>query len=142
MQKTKILIILSFFLLFFMACSNDKKNTSKTQNTVEEIIQIEQNDEKTELSDSNLPLPVDDEMQTSKNTYEVNLSVISSLYKQKCASCHGEKGELQINHNPAIKTLNNKTFIQKIKILKDKNHSFLTQEQIYNLADFINKGKL
>ncbi|EAL9397350.1 cytochrome c, partial [Campylobacter jejuni] len=25
--------------------------------------------------------------------------------------------------------------------IKDKNHSFLSDEQIQNLADFINKGK-
>ncbi|MBR8635968.1 cytochrome c, partial [Campylobacter jejuni] len=56
MQKAKILIALSFFLLVLSACSNDEKNISKTQNTDQEVVQIEQNDEKTELSDSNLPL--------------------------------------------------------------------------------------
>ncbi|ECY2115285.1 TPA: cytochrome c [Campylobacter jejuni] len=141
MQKAKILIALSFFLLVLSACSNDEKNISKTQNTDQEIVQIEQNDEKTELSDSNLPLPVDDEAQISDNEYEANPSVINSLYKQKCATCHGEKGELKPKNSTAIKTLNNKIFIQKIKMIKDKNHSFLSDEQIQNLADFINKGK-
>ncbi|HDZ5095774.1 TPA: cytochrome c [Campylobacter jejuni] len=141
MQKAKILITLSFFLLVLSACSNDEKNISKTQNTDQEIVQIEQNDEKTELSDSNLPLPVDDEAQISDNEYEANPSVINSLYKQKCATCHGEKGELKPKNSTAIKTLNNKIFIQKIKMIKDKNHSFLSNEQIQNLADFINKGK-
>ncbi|HDZ4939858.1 TPA: cytochrome c [Campylobacter jejuni] len=141
MQKAKILIALSFFLLVLSACSNDEKNISKTQNTDQEIVQIEQNDEKTELSDSNLPLPVDDEAQISDNEYEANPSVINSLYKQKCATCHGEKGELKPKNSTAIKTLNNKIFIQKIKMIKDKNHSFLSNEQIQNLADFINKGK-
>lgn len=51
MQKAKILIALSFFLLVLSACSNDEKNISKTQNTDQEVVQIEQNDEKTELSD-------------------------------------------------------------------------------------------
>ncbi|HDZ5065618.1 TPA: cytochrome c [Campylobacter jejuni] len=141
MQKAEILIALSFFLLVLSACSNDEKNISKTQNTDQEIVQIEQNDEKTELSDSNLPLPVDDEAQISDNEYEANPSVINSLYKQKCATCHGEKGELKPKNSTAIKTLNNKIFIQKIKMIKDKNHSFLSDEQIQNLADFINKGK-
>ncbi|MBM0636491.1 cytochrome c [Campylobacter sp. VicNov18] len=141
MQKTKILIVSSFFLLFLIACSNDKNNTSKPQNTDQEIVQVEQNDEKTELSDSNLPLPVDDEIQTLKNKYDANPSVISSLYKQKCASCHGEKGELKPNNSVAIKTLNSQIFIQKIKQIEDKNHSFLSEEQIQNLADFMSKGK-
>ncbi|HAA1523848.1 cytochrome C oxidase Cbb3 [Campylobacter sp. BCW_6876] len=141
MQKAKILIALSFFLLVLSACSNDEKNISKTQNTDQEVVQIEQNDEKTELSDSNLPLPVDDEAQSSDDEYEANPTIINSLYKQKCAACHGEKGELKPKNSTAIKTLGNKIFIQKIKTIKDKNHSFLSNEQIQNLADFINKGK-
>ncbi|EFC31934.1 cytochrome c family protein [Campylobacter jejuni subsp. jejuni 414] len=84
---------------------------------------------------------MDDEAQISDNEYEANPSVINSLYKQKCATCHGEKGELKPKNSTAIKTLNNKIFIQKIKMIKDKNHSFLSNEQIQNLADFINKGK-
>ncbi len=141
MQKAKILIALSFFLLVLSACSNDEKNISKTQNTDQEVVQIEQNDEKTELSDSNLPLPVDDEAQSLDDEYEANPTIINSLYKQKCATCHGEKGELKPKNSTAIKTLGNKIFIQKIKMIKDKNHSFLSDEQIQNLADFINKGK-
>ncbi|HED5760847.1 TPA: c-type cytochrome [Campylobacter jejuni] len=141
MQKAKILIALSFFLLVLSACSNDEKNISKTQNTDQEVVQIEQNDEKTELSDSNLPLPVDDEAQNSDDKHEANPTIINSLYKQKCATCHGEKGELKPKNSTAIKTLGNKIFIQKIKKIKDKNHSFLSDEQIQNLADFINKGK-
>lgn len=141
MQKIKILILSSFFCFSLIACSNDEKNTSKPQNTDQEIVQIEQNDEKTELSDSNLPLPVDDEIHNLENKYDANPSVISSLYRQKCASCHGEKGELKPENSIAIKTLNSKIFIQKIKKIKDKNHSFLSEEQIQNLADFISKGK-
>ncbi|EGM2779987.1 cytochrome c [Campylobacter jejuni] len=141
MQKAKILIALSFFLLVLSACSNDEKNISKTQNTDQEVVQIEQNDEKTELSDSNLPLPVDDEAQSLDDEHEANPTIINSLYKQKCATCHGERGELKPKNSTAIKTLGNKIFIQKIKTIKDKNHSFLSDEQIQNLADFINKGK-
>ncbi|ENY6720060.1 c-type cytochrome [Campylobacter jejuni] len=141
MQKAKNLIALSFFLLVLSACSNDEKNISKTQNIDQEVVQIEQNDEKTELSDSNLPLPVDDEAQTLDDEHEANSSIISSLYKQKCATCHGEKGELKPKNSTAIKTLGDKIFIQKIKMIKDKNHSFLSDEQIQNLADFTNKGK-
>lgn len=141
MQKAKILIALSFFLLVLSACSNDEKSISKAQNTDQEIVPIEQNDEKTELSDSNLPLPVDDEAQNLDNKLEANPSVVSSLYKQKCATCHGEKGEIKSKNGVAIKTLNSKIFTQKIKMIKDKNHSFLSDEQIQNLADFINKGK-
>lgn len=141
MQKAKILIALSFFLLVLSACSNDEKSISKAQNTDQEIVPIEQNDEKTELSDSNLPLPVDDEAQNLDNKLEANPSVVSSLYKQKCATCHGEKGEIKSKNGAAIKTLNSKIFTQKIKMIKDKNHSFLSDEQIQNLADFINKGK-
>ena len=84
---------------------------------------------------------MDDEAQTSDDEHEANPSIISSLYKQKCATCHGEKGELKPKNSTAIKTLGNKIFIQKIKTIKDKNHSFLSDEQIQNLADFINKGK-
>lgn len=141
MLKIKILFILSVFLSVFVACSNDEKNVSKAQNTEQEMVQIEQNDEKTELSDSNLPLPVDDEAQNLNEEHDTNPSVISSLYKQKCATCHGEKGELKPKNTLAIKSLDKQIFIQKIKALKDKNHSFLSEEQIQNLADFINKGK-
>ncbi|MFK0420906.1 cytochrome c, partial [Campylobacter jejuni] len=38
MQKAKILIALSFFLLVLSACSNDEKNISKTQKTKQTII--------------------------------------------------------------------------------------------------------
>lgn len=46
-------------VVFFLACSNDKE-FSKSQNQKEEIVQIEQDDEKTDLNDTNLPLPVED----------------------------------------------------------------------------------
>ncbi|EJT5027029.1 cytochrome c [Campylobacter coli] len=140
MGKNLSILISLFAVLFLNACSDDKEFNHKNQNTTEEIVQIEQNDEKTEFSDTNLPLPVDDEASISED-YDVNPSVINSLYKQKCATCHGEKGELKPKNSTAIKTLSNKIFIQKIKTIKDKNHSFLSDEQIQNLADFINKGK-
>lgn len=134
-------LILGMVLFFLIACSNDENKNFKVQNTEQGIVQIEQNDEKTELSDSNIPLPVDDEAPNSDDQYYANPSVISSLYKQKCAICHGEKGELKSQKSVAIKTLNKEIFIRKMQILKDKEHGFLSKEQIQNLADFINKGK-
>lgn len=52
--------IILVITMFFVACSDEK--VSKTnENSKEEAVQIEKNDETTQLSDSNLPLPVDDE---------------------------------------------------------------------------------
>ncbi|MFK0327555.1 c-type cytochrome [Campylobacter coli] len=138
MGKNLSILISLFAVLFLNACSDDKEFNHKNQNTTEEIVQIEQNDEKTEFSDTNLPLPVDDEASISED-YDVNPSVINSLYKQKCATCHGEKGEVKTKKGIAIKNLSSKKFIQRLQNLKDEAHNFLTQEQRENLAKYISK---
>lgn len=50
--------IITFFLLAFMliACSDEKK-TNPSEEPKEEVL-IEQDDEKTEVNDTNVPLPV------------------------------------------------------------------------------------
>ncbi len=51
---------LIFFSLFlFLACSNEEVKIQNTQDK-NESIELEKADEKTELSDTNLPLPVQD----------------------------------------------------------------------------------
>ncbi|MCH3853231.1 cytochrome c, partial [Campylobacter jejuni] len=84
--------------------------------------------------------PVDDEASISED-YEVNPSVINSLYKQKCATSHGEKGEVKTKKGIAIKNLSSEKFIQRLQNLKDEAHNFLTQEQRENLAKYISKEK-
>ncbi|WP_371820409.1 cytochrome C [Campylobacter helveticus] len=52
-------VLVCCFALFLGACSTEKEQEVK--NGVEdEVVQIEQNDEKAELNDNNLPLPVED----------------------------------------------------------------------------------
>lgn len=140
MGKNLSIIVGLFIILFLSACSDDKEFNHKNQDATEEIVQIEQNDEKTEFSDTNLPLPVDDEFDISEK-HKVNPSVVNSLYKQKCASCHGEKGEIKTKKGIAIKNLSSERFIQRLQNLKDEAHNFLTQEQRENLAKYISKEK-
>ncbi|EAI3899420.1 cytochrome c [Campylobacter coli] len=140
MGKRLSVVIGLFLVLFLNACSDDKEFNHKNQDAAEEIVQIEQNDEKTEFSDTNLPLPVDDEFDISEE-HKVNPSVVNSLYKQKCASCHGEKGEIKTKKGIAIKNLSSERFIQRLQNLKDEAHNFLTQEQRENLAKYISKEK-
>ena len=52
-------VFLAFCLVFFLlACSEEKKPKIETQ-TKEEIL-LEESDEKIDINDSNLPLPIDD----------------------------------------------------------------------------------
>lgn len=140
MGKNISVFISLFIILFLNACGDNEKMDSKNQNTTEEVVQIEQNDEKTEFSDSNLPLPVDDEAQNLDEGYNINTSVVSSLYKQKCASCHGNKGE-KITKGIKIRNLDKQNFIIKLTALqKDKNHKELTKDQIEQISQFIIKG--
>lgn len=55
----RIFNILILFLIL-EACSAEKEQEVK-KSVEDEVVQIEQNDEKTELNDNNLPLPVEDE---------------------------------------------------------------------------------
>ncbi len=140
MGKNISVFISLFIILFLNACGSNEKVDSKNQNATEEVVQIEQNDERTELSDSNLPLPVDDEAQNLDNEYNINTSVVGALYKQKCASCHGNKGE-KIIKGIKIRNLDQQNFITKLTILKkDKNHKELTKDQIEQIAQFITKA--
>ncbi|TKX30794.1 c-type cytochrome [Campylobacter estrildidarum] len=138
--------ILIFFTSFFIAlsisaCGGDDELKSKKQNSVEEKVQLEQSDETTQLSDSNLPLPVDDEAEGLNGQYNTNLSIVNSLYKQKCANCHGEKGELKPKKSVTIKNLSREVLVLKLQKLKDESHNFLSTEQIENLAKYITKVK-
>lgn len=140
MGKNISVFISLFIILFLNACGSNEKVDSKNQNATEEVVQIEQNDERTELSDSNLPLPVDDEAQNLDNEYNINTSVVGALYKQKCASCHGNKGE-KIIKGIKIRNLDQQNFITKLTILKkDKNHKELTKDQIEQITQFITKA--
>ncbi|MEB2823257.1 cytochrome C [Campylobacter upsaliensis] len=53
-------VLILFLALFLAACSAEKEQEIK-KSVEYEVVQIEQNDEKTELNDNNLPLPVEDE---------------------------------------------------------------------------------
>ncbi|CAG9469895.1 cytochrome C [Campylobacter upsaliensis] len=53
-------VLILFLALFLAACSAEKEQEVK-KSVEDEVVQIEQNDEKTELNDNNLPLPVEDE---------------------------------------------------------------------------------
>ena len=55
----RIFNILILFLILG-ACSAEKEQEVK-KSVEDEVVQIEQNDEKNELNDNNLPLPVEDE---------------------------------------------------------------------------------
>lgn len=58
-------VLLSFVLFFFIACEN--KQETQFQSKDDENVTLEQNDEKSEVNDSNVPLPVqDDFMQNQK----------------------------------------------------------------------------
>lgn len=132
--------LLIFFVIYLSACDQNEEKNVKYNDSKEELVQIEQNDEKTELSDNNLPLPVEDDGQNTNSTIEISSSIVSSFYKQKCASCHGQKGEISIKGRK-LRDLNKEIFMQKMFILKnDSHHKNLSKEQNENLADFIFKG--
>lgn len=137
---------LVIIFLFLIGCSNNEDNSFKSKLPEQEIVQIEQNDEKTQVNDDNLPLPVGDDSLDDTQTLNMNLSIIGSLYKQKCATCHGKNGELKLKNNVKIKNLSKENFIQKFSFCEkqnDKDHCInLNQDQIENLAKYIlNKGK-
>lgn len=144
MKKNLFIFFIGFVLFFLCACQSEEKDLVKEQNSTEELVQIEQNDEKTQISDSNLPLPIEDEVKENATDLGFNLSVVNSLYKKKCSSCHGKKAELEVNGNRAIKNLDKQSLIQRLNDLeqdKNKNHILeLSQRQIENLAEFISKG--
>lgn len=144
----KYFCFLVFFGIFlFLGCSSEEKQSPKFSEQTQEPVQIEQSDEKTEFSDTNLPLPVKDDSGQNQEL-EPSPSVIGSFYKQKCANCHGKKGELKTD-TLMLKKLNKQSFIEKLKAYQDntntklkefKAHSLnLSQEQIENLADYVIK---
>ncbi|MBZ7929894.1 cytochrome c [Campylobacter sp. RM9939] len=141
MGKILITIISFLITLSISACSDNDELNSKKQNSIEDKVELEKNDETTQLSDTNLPLPVDDESDNFNITYNTNSSIVGSLYKQKCASCHGEKGELKPKKSVAIRNLSFENWTLKIQKLKDNSHAFLTKEQSDNLAKYIIKVK-
>ncbi|HJE66416.1 cytochrome C [Campylobacter avium] len=53
-------ILLSFFLLFFFIACFDEKTPAPKSTTQSVEVQLEKSDEKSELSDTNLPLPVEE----------------------------------------------------------------------------------
>ncbi|MBZ7940910.1 cytochrome c [Campylobacter molothri] len=141
MGKILITIISFLIALSISACSDNDELNSKKQNSIEDKVELEKNDETTQLSDTNLPLPVDDESDNFNIIYNTNSSIVGSLYKQKCASCHGEKGELKPKKSVAIRNLSFENWTLKIQKLKDNSHAFLTKEQSDNLAKYIIKVK-
>ena len=52
-------VLIFCFALILGACSTEKEQEVKS-GAEDEVVQIEQNDEKAELNDNNLPLPVED----------------------------------------------------------------------------------
>jgi len=133
----KILFLLFYFC--FLACENKEINKIKDNNIKEEVIQIEQDDEITQVNANNLPLPVEDELIGFDDSQE-NLKLSRFLYKQKCAACHGKQGEIPLK--TALKDLGTNAFVQRLSLLQnqDKNHNFkLSKEQILNLAKIFSK---
>lgn len=136
------LSLVVMFCSLFLACQNGESST-KTQNVIEEPVQIEQNDEKTQISDSNVPLPIEDGAGEVVVESKFNSSVVVFLYRKKCASCHGRKGELKIDGSRVIKNLDKSVLVRRLSELekgKDKSHVLdLSQGQIQNLAEFISR---
>ncbi|TEY03068.1 cytochrome C [Campylobacter sp. US33a] len=56
---------LGIFLIFLFSACTQNDNVSKNKANDEEVVQIEQNDEKTELNENNLPLPIEDDINQS-----------------------------------------------------------------------------
>lgn len=145
LKHFRFLVFFGIFL--FLSCSSEEKQSPKFGEQTQESVQIEQSDEKTELSDTNLPLPVEDD-DSQNQEFEPSPSVIGYFYKQKCANCHGKKGEVKTD-TLILKKLNKQSFIEKLKAYQNstnaklkevKAHSLnLSQEQIENLADYVIK---
>lgn len=143
MRRLHLYFLPTIVCSLFLACQSEE-NPLKNQNFTEELVQIEQNDEKTQISDSNLPLPIEDGIGEVLMEFKLNSSVVNFLYKKKCASCHGKKGELRIDGSRVIKDLDKSVLVRRLSDLerdKSKNHVLdLSQDQIQNLAEFISKG--
>ncbi len=137
-------ILFALLCLLFLGCENEKKDVLNTQNSNEELIVIEQDDEITPISDSNLPLPIEDESMENGENLSFNSSITSTLYKKKCASCHGKKAELKPQGSRALRNLDKQSLIQSLDLLeknKDKDHILeLSKSQIDGLAEFISKA--
>ena len=113
-----------FCMVFmFIACSNDDKNLNTKQEVIEDVIQIEQSDAKTQVSDTNLPLPVDE---TVQNNFD---------FFNNCLSCHNQNYFDNISKN---------MFVSKIKEFqknqKSKEH-ILNDEQINLIVENLYQGK-
>lgn len=144
MKRLYLYFLFALFCFLFVGCGNKEDNSAKNQNAAEEVVQIEQSDQGSEISDTNLPLPIQDEVQEYSTNLGFNPSVTNTLYKKKCASCHGKKGERSVNANIIIKNLDQESFIKKLSDLENdesKKHNLgISQRQIENLAKLISKG--
>ncbi|KAA6231436.1 cytochrome c [Campylobacter sp. LR264d] len=130
--------ILLIFILLFLSCSDTKKAQVNAQGVKEEPVAIEQTDETTQISDSNLPLPVEDSNNIN-NAISPNESIVSSFYMQKCASCHGKRAELKYENARILNSLDEELLTQRLSTLQnDKDHN-LNSKQISPIVNFIKK---
>lgn len=72
-------IVILFLLMFFTACEKNEEQIIQTKENEE--VSIEQSDEKTELSDTNLPLPVADNNLSKNELKEPNQNSKQAYYQ-------------------------------------------------------------
>lgn len=136
MKKFVLFVFISFC---FVACQSEEKSSLEAEKSQEVPVQIEQDDAKAQVSDTNLPLPVEDGGE--RELSQINSSVVSSLYQYKCATCHGKRGEISLQ-GTQINRLSFENFVTQFNTLrtKDANHALsLSKEQINNIARLITK---
>lgn len=110
------------FVLFFMACSNEQEH-KKSLGDANESVQIESADEKSEVNDTNVPLPVEESSLKNETMNTQDIKVLQAdlddareLYKSKCAICHGKEGERQaLSASLIIKDMSQKDFVESLK---------------------------
>lgn len=116
----KFLFMICIFIFF--ACSSDDKNINSKQEVIEEVIQIEQSDAKVQVNDSNVPLPVDEKIDTP------------SIF-ENCLSCHKQSDLTNLNKEVFLSKMNE---FQKNK--KSKEH-ILEDNSLKIITEYLYQGK-
>lgn len=111
-----VFFFLSLFSLFFLACQKNEQDTKK-QNSNDEQVNIEQSDVKIEVNDTNIPLPVDDDISQENK--------IQKIPFHKCFKCHDTIDKAKLD---------------KLNTIQDLNHK-LSKEELKNLSAFLAKGQ-
>lgn len=143
-------LALCLCMLFFWGCE-DKNVPQKQPLQSNEKVQIEQNDETSEVNDTNVPLPVEDKFD-ERSSIKPSVENIALLYAQKCALCHGKKGEKKaLGNSLIIKDMSRQEFIASLKGYQSGEYgrtlakqmkpyaTMLDNAQIYALAQLIVK---